>query len=357
LQVWDNSFLKGQAMAQKTVSFTTFNLYNLNEPGLAVYTDKDGWTNDEYDRKIRWTARMLDEMAADVIGFQELWHEASLKAALLASSLKDSHVAIVPPGQSGQKIVCAAAVAKDVLIGDPEWITDFPDDFKLASKGGDAQTEAITVDLNSFSRPLLRLNIKPRSKDPAISVYVCHFKSKAPTQISKESWYEKAKHLPHTEAMGAAISTIRRTAEAMALRMILTKEMKDTDQPVVVLGDCNDGQHSNTLNIMTGQPRFLTALAEGGGDTDLYTAQTLQQYRSQTDVYYTHIFQDTRESLDHILVSQEFYDNSRKRIWAFDGLTIANDHLNEDTHKETGTGDHGVVRAKFKYMPAKAVLA
>ncbi len=344
-------------MAARTVSFTTFNLYNLNEPGLPIYTDREGWSQEEYDRKIAWTARMLREMSADVIGFQEVWHGQSLTNALAAAGMAESHALIVPQGHAGQRIVCAAAVAREVLVGEPAWITDFPPDFVLRSKGDDPQTEEIAVSVTGFSRPVLRLTIRPRASGPMIAVYVCHFKSKGPTKIFREPWYDRDIYSQHSEAIGGALSTIRRTAEATALRMMLTTEMKGTDTPVVVIGDCNDGQHSNTLNLMTGQPRFLTALAEGGGDTDLYTSQTLQQYRSQTDVYYTHIFQDTRESLDHILVSQEFYDNSRRRIWAFDGLTIANDHLNDDAHKEAGTGDHGVVRAKFKYMPAKAVLS
>jgi hypothetical protein len=344
-------------MAGKTVSFTSFNLYNLNEPGLPVYTDADGWSQDEYDLKIAWTARMLRDMQADVIGFQEVWHAASIDAALKASGLDATHVALVPPDHAGQMIVCGAAVDRSILVGEPRWIAFFPEDYVLKSHGDDPQAGDVEVTIRRFSRPVLHFQIKPRAKGPVVSVYVCHFKSKSPTAIFREDWYRKPLHSAHAEAIGGALSTIRRTAEATALRMMLTKEMKETDTPVVVLGDCNDGQHSNTLNILTGQPRFLTALSEGGGDTDLYTAQTLQQYRSQTDVYYTHIFQDTRESLDHILVSQEFYDNSKKRIWAFDGLTIANDHLNEDAHKETGTGDHGVVRARFKYQPAKAILA
>jgi endonuclease/exonuclease/phosphatase family metal-dependent hydrolase len=344
-------------MAGKTVSFTTFNLFNLNEPGLPIYSDADGWTQAEYDLKIAWTARMLREMQADVIGFQEVWHAASIDAALKASGLDATHVPLVPAGHAGQMIVCGAAVDRSILVGEPRWIAFFPEDFVLKSRGDDPQSGDIEISLRRFSRPVLHFQVRPRAKGPTVSVYVCHFKSKGPTKIFNETWYRKSVHAPHAEAIGGALSTVRRTAEATALRMIVTKEMKDTDTPVVVLGDCNDGQHSNTLNIMTGQPRFLTALAEGGGDIDLYTAQTLQQYRSQTDVYYTHIFQETRESLDHILVSQEFYDNSKKRIWAFDGLTIANDHLNEDTHKETGSGDHGVVRARFRYMPAKAILA
>ncbi|SFI62178.1 endonuclease/exonuclease/phosphatase family protein [Jannaschia pohangensis] len=343
-------------MAGRTVSFTTFNLLNLNEPGLPIYRDRDGWDADIHARKIAWTGAKLQEMQADVFGFQELWHADSLTAALAAAGLGDSHVAVAPPGQSGQRIVCAAAVARDIMVGTPEWITDFPDDFILQSSGDDPQTSEIEVKISTFSRPVLRFEIKPRSDGPVVSVYVCHFKSKAPTQIWREGWYDKDIHSRHRDAIGAGLSTIRRTAEATALRMILTEEMKDTDRPVVVLGDCNDGQLSNTLNIMTGQPRFLTGLREGGGDTALYTAQTLQQLRSTTDVYYTHVYQDIRESLDHILVSQEFYDMSRRRIWAFDGLEIANDHLNDDNHKETGTGDHGVVRARFRYSPTSAAV-
>lgn len=208
--------------------------------------------------------------------------------------------------------------------------------------------------IDTFSRPVLHFEVKPRTGGKRIHVYVCHFKSKGPTKIYREPWYTKASYARHAEALGAAISTVRRTAEAAALRMILTEQMKGTDTPVVVLGDLNDSQHSNTLNILTGQPSFLlSGLSSGGSDVDLYSTGTLQEYRSHRDVYYTHVHQNTKESLDHILVSQEFYDNSKKRLWAFEGLDIRNDHLNHHKHKEDGSTDHGVVRATFSYRPAK----
>ncbi|MPZ40647.1 MAG: endonuclease/exonuclease/phosphatase family protein, partial [Rhizobiales bacterium] len=200
---------------------------------------------------------------------------------------------------------------------------------------------------------VLHFQVKPREDQDAIHIYVCHFKSKAPTQIFRESWYSAEIYSKHSEGIGSALSTIRRTAEAIALRMILTEQMKGTSTPVVVLGDVNDADHSNTLNILTGQPNYLMGFSTGGSDVDLYTAQTLQEYRSTRDVYYTHIFNNIRESLDQILVSQEFYDNSRKRIWAFEGLEVNNDHLNFEDHKERGTNDHGVVRARFKFDPAR----
>lgn len=344
-------------MKSKTLSFCTFNLFNLNEPGLALYKNSKPWTVPEYEAKIAYTARKLAELPSDVYGFQELWHGKSLAACLDKAEISGQYTALVPPGHNGKKIVCAAAVRSDLLEGEPEWITGFPGSFKLSSKGDDAQAPAISVGLKSFSRPVLHFRIRPREDKPPVQVFVCHFKSKAPTMIDDEKWFEKPVHGMHRKAIGSAISTIRRTAEACALRQIITEATKNNDEPVVVMGDVNDGLLSNTLNILTDQPNYLMGLSLGGSDIALYTAQTLQQYRSTRDVYYTHVFQNERESLDQILVSEQFYDNSRRRIWSFEGLDVCNDHLNFEEHRELGTNDHGVIRARFKYQPAKSAPA
>jgi hypothetical protein len=341
-------------MRLKQLRIATFNLYNLNQPGLPIYTGK-GWTEEQYDLKIGWTQRAIRQLRADVFGFQELWHAQALSDALEASGLSDEYDLVVPPDADGGRIVCAALVRKGLMSGSPDWIVQFPEDFVLQSSGDDAQTPAISVSIDSFSRPVLHLTIRPRDEHSDVHVYVCHFKSKAPTQVGREDWFkDNTVYSKHATALGSAISTIRRTAEAAALRSMLTEQMKGTRTGVIVLGDVNDGQLSNTANILTGQPRFLVGDSLGGGDVALYTAQTLQEYRSTRDIYYTHIYQDAMESLDHIFVSEEFYDNSRRRIWMFDGLTINNDHLHYDDHKESGTNDHGIVCATFKYKPIKA---
>lgn len=341
-------------MKLKKLKIGTFNLLNLNEPGLPIYTGA-GWTQEQYDRKIDWTQRNIRQLQPDIFGFQEVWHAASLQNALTASGLADQYEVITPPDAIGKHIVCAAIVKKGLLTGQPNWIVEFPEKFKLKSSGDDPQTGEIEVTIDSFSRPVLHFTIKPHDAHEDVHVYVCHFKSKAPTRLDGEQWYrdEKPVYSKHATAIGAALSTIRRTAEAAALRFMLTEQMKGTRTSVVVLGDVNDGQLSNTANILTGQPRFLVGDSLGGGDTALYTAQTLQEYRSTRDIYYTHIHQDMMESLDHIFVSEEFYDNSRRRIWMFDGLTISNDHLHFDDHKESGTNDHGIVCTTFKYKPIK----
>jgi endonuclease/exonuclease/phosphatase family metal-dependent hydrolase len=338
------------------LSVGTFNLLNLNEPDLPLYSDKDGWSEVEYERKIEWTQRTIRLLHPDVFGFQELWHKDSIARVMGASGLANEYDVLVPPEAAGKRIVNAAIVRKGLLTKSPRWIAKFPDKFVLKSSGDDPQTPAITVNIGSFSRPVLHFTIKPRDEHDDVHVYVCHLKSKSPTKVFLEKWFKEdaTTYKRHATNLGSALSTIRRTAEAAALRFILTEQMKGTGTAVVVIGDVNDGQHSNTVNIITEQPKYLVGDSKGGGDISLYAAQTLQEYRNTRDVYYTHIHQDIMESLDHILVSEEFYDNSRKRLWMFDGMTVNNDHLNFDNHKDAGTNDHGIVCATFKYRPIKA---
>lgn len=341
-------------MAARDISFASFNLYNLQMPGRAIYAGA-GWNQDQYEAKLFFTGAVLARLKADVIGFQELWAGEALSEALEIAGMRDSHTPLVPPDLDGDRIVCAGAVRSDILTGTPEWIVEFPSEMLLASGGDDPQQDRIAVALTTFSRPVLHFTVRPHEDVPEIHVFICHFKSRRPTEIWREDWYERDRHRDHTAALGYALSTIRRTAEATALRMILTQVTKRSDTPVVVIGDLNDGKFSNTLNILTEQPQYLTGLSEGGGDNALYTAQVLQEYRSTRDVYYTHVYQKERESLDHILFSQEFYDHSKRRLWAFDEMIVENDHLNRDDHKATGTNDHGVIRAGFKWRPAVGV--
>ena len=82
----------------------------------------------------------------------------------------------------------------------------------------------------------------------------------------------------------------------------------------------------------------------------MYAVSTLQELRSLRDVYYTYIHEGFRESLDHILVSEQFYDYSSKHIFTFKEMQIYNDHLADYDHKEdapAGSSDHAPVAATF----------
>ena len=85
-----------------------------------------------------------------------------------------------------------------------------------------------------FSRPVLNFQVALRDDPPLTEVFVAHLKSKLPTQINGEPWYDAdpETYRDHRNALGGAISTIRRTAEATALRVLLTDVMKGTETPV-----------------------------------------------------------------------------------------------------------------------------
>ena len=280
-----------------------------------------------------------------------------MEQVLIKANLDDDYDLLAEPA-TGARIVCGALVRKRLLRGDPTWVSKFPPALRLESSTDDPQAPDIQVGISGFSRPVLSFDVALRDAPPLTRVFVAHLKSKLPSQVFEEPWYDADVHADHRTALGAALATIRRTAEATALRILLTEQMKGTVTPVIVLGDLNDGQHSNTVNILTEQPAYLVGESLGGADVGLYTAQTLQEYRDSRDVYYTHVHGDLRESLDHVLVSEQFYDNSHRRVWLFDGLTITNDHLNDTeatTHRLKGTGDHGIVRVGFRYRPARTV--
>ena len=180
-------------MANRTqFSVGSCNLYNLNEPGNAIYTDSDGWPQADYDKKIEWLQRTLRDMPSDVLGFQELWHKDSLEAVFDHPDLS-YYQCLVPEGHAGQKIVCGAAVRKSLLHGEPTWITNFPAEYRMMNGGDDPQSSDIAVQLDTFSRPVLHFKVKPRSNGRLISVYVVHLKSKLPSKIYYEGWYKDNK--------------------------------------------------------------------------------------------------------------------------------------------------------------------
>jgi endonuclease/exonuclease/phosphatase family metal-dependent hydrolase len=347
---------EGVEVLLRQFSVATVNLYNLQLPGAAMNPNQEPWTPSEFEAKITWLAAQLTTLDADVVGLQELWHRDAMLAVLQAGGLSDTYDLLAEPA-TGARIVCAALVRRGLLHGTPRWVDRFPDGVRLESTSGDdPQAPAIAITIPGFSRPVLNFQVELRDDRPATEVFVTHLKSKLPTAIYNEGWYRRDPGLykPHTTAIGAALSTIRRTAEATGLRVLLTAVMKGSDTPVIVLGDINDGQNSNTVNILTEQPRYLVGESRGGADNGLYTAQTLQEYRDSRDVYYTHVHDDLRESLDHVLVSEQHYDHSLHRVWLFDGLTIYNDHLNDEDHRARGTTDHGLVKVRFRYQPYSA---
>lgn len=347
----------------RDISFATFNLYNLQLPGKPTYPGAKPFTPEAYQRRLAWAGERLRELDADVIAFQELWSAQALRELFDAAGLSaDYDLQFIK--EEWYDIAVAAAVRKPWRVSAKTLHKRFPDGFRLLKRrhgepGADAQRtdDDIEVSIDLFSRTVIQLTLgHENAQVPPVEVFCAHLKSKHATPLDKPEAGNPALK-PHTAALGAALSTIRRTAEAAALRMILTDLLKGTDRAAVLLGDLNDGVHANTLSILTTQPvyrRYAKSRKAGANDSGLYAASFLQALADFQDVAYSYLYKDVREQLDHILVSEQFYDYSKKRHWSFRDQRIWNDHLDAEDRDgpERPTSDHGIVRARFLWDPA-----
>ncbi len=355
----------------RDLSFATMNLLNLQVPGGLTYSNHPPFEDDAegraaYERKIDWTAQQVVRLDAEVIGFQELWAREALETVFKRAGLDDSYdlVARDAPGRGRPQV--ALAVRKNrrgesQLQPGADWIARFPPDFRFDKlRETDGAEEEITITINEFSRPILRAVVKSegsRPTPPEVSIFVAHLKSKGPARVSFA--HPRPDVLAsHPQIAKSALAHIRRVMEAGALRAMLDGVMKAEDDlalsPVVVIGDLNDDTLSVTNELISDQPTYRVIEKSRAGltsDKGLYSVERLQQYRSSRHVYYTHIYKHKRESLDHILVSEEFYDHSRKRLWSFREMEVYNDHLNREEFEDLGASDHGLVRAYFDWNP------
>lgn len=346
-------------MTTTKLRFGTLNLQNLQLPGVDMHPRTKPYTGDEYDKKIAWLAEMVNRMDADVYGFQELWNPQCLHDVFVkAGRLADFQLVCADETNT---INVAAAVRNNAGfdVRTMKWHQKFPEEVVLRKRHGEGPEAlySMSVELGRFARKVLEIEIDtpPQAAAP-IHLFVAHLKSKLPMSLDKNDLTDAVKH--HTEALGSVLSTIRRTAEAGALRVILTKLMKGSHTPVIVMGDLNDGPNSVTNSIITQDPPFrLRAQSTTGcrSDCGLYSAMMLQELHSFRDVFYTYIHEGRHESLDHVLVSEQFYDHSNQRQWSLSRLEVFNDHLDErQSHAELIRlrSDHAGVIAEFLRDPA-----
>jgi len=340
-------------MAERDVRIANFNLLNLNLPGQPIYGDP-GWTDEQYAAKIAFSRRVLAAFDADVIGFQECWDAQVLHDIFAGGGLEGGYD-IVARTLDPRGIQVALAARKGMLRGEPVWIDTFPEDARFVDlKEERDAAESVSVTIGRFSRPLLRVVVNKAAGTPDIVFYVAHLKSKGPTALRSDD----ANPVLRSNRFIAqtVVSHVRRMVEAGAFRAILDDEMKDNDKPVVVMGDLNDGTTSVTTELISGSPgyRFFAKSVAGlKSDAGLYTVEKLQQLRSFRHVYFTYIFRNQMESLDHIMVSDSFYDHSSIRKWSFREMQVLNDHLTatEAERRRLGYNDHGIVVAQFDWNP------
>ncbi|MGK7933101.1 MAG: endonuclease/exonuclease/phosphatase family protein [Microcystaceae cyanobacterium] len=326
-----------------TFKIGTFNLYNLALPNHSFYRRLE-YSTEDYAKKKRWIAQQLERMQTDIVGFQEVIHAQAFDELLNETEGYEHYYRVIAEMDGTHPTV---ALASKFPITKLDIIRKFP-------KQASFKVQTVEIPFETFSKPILvaQLALTPNL---ITTIVVVHLKSKSPIFPKKVDPND-----PVEIAKGQGRALVLRTAEAIALRIFLIKLLQDTDHPVIVLGDVNDGGLAFTSQIITGDPpqQWETlSKKKKVWDVLLYSAKEIQDKQSKGNFPYTHIHNGYYENLDHILVSQEWVKQNPRRIGQVKYVTVFNDHLIDDTlcdeNLPSWKSDHGQVVATIKVEDEK----
>ncbi len=316
---------------QKEIRFASFNVCNLAPPGMKYYERSEPYTKAEYDAKTSWIAHQLDLMDADIIGFQEIFSQATLKDVLAKTRRYRNafHAGFDPDPDAERLTPSVALVSRLPLVGNAQAHTDLPPELHAPLPGGGRT-------ITRFTRPALHVRLQ-LSADKMMHVFVVHLKSKRPDYLQGE-------HEDDYREFGIATlrSLIRRGTEALGLRLLLAEVMSGNRMPVVVMGDFNDTITSSSTRIVMGAGQRRR---EGFDERLFDSASIARRQNLQHHVGFTDIHEGRYETIDHVLVSEEFNPDSRFAIGAVEEVHYFNDHM---TLEMPEASDHGQVMARIR---------
>lgn len=392
-------------------TIASFNVKNLIRADKEYYKFQQ-YTPEEYAWKKDWMADQLLSMDADIVGFQEIFEEDALRdviseadnrghasnAATVPDASKRYHrraifrrlaytpyfegkgaLAFAPnvaDGDAGHRRPGLAILSRFGFVGAPEVLQDLPEPLDIpfsALRGLDGDDDAGFFRIRRLSRPMLKARIPVG--DQIITVFNCHLKSKlgehpTPAGADFPPAADLTNYDPTARALGALRAALRRMAEAWVLRAEIIKEL-DLGNPVMVLGDFNDGEHAVSSEIISGEVPFKNyswmlrhdaktpndrySKAENEQITEdinrvrLQSAEKLFVRKSARDMVYTSAFGGTYESIDQIYMSRHFSPDFAAKIGEMEYFSVLNDHITDGSHPEAPynklASDHGQIIA------------
>jgi endonuclease/exonuclease/phosphatase family metal-dependent hydrolase len=325
-------------MPSTTLTVATCNALNLALPNRRFYANQDPYSATEYARKVEWLGGRLSALAADAVMVQEVWDQSALAAVAKASHIRGATV--IAPGAeqsgtlTGTPVVGLITRLEVLSVATPKAL---PPAFRVDISG--------LGRIETFSRPPLVARVRMKHGQELTLVGI-HLKSKRPKFLIDD----QGKHLedrddPAVATLASMRSLMIRGAEAAGVRALLLETLQRSSEPVILMGDFNDGPHSVTTQLMAATHEV--AYNRHARDVALFNAWEAQgEAALKRDVAYSHIHQGWPELLDHIFVSEELLPQSRFSIGDVRRVDAFNDHLHEGRSRHTS--DHGLVRAVIR---------
>ncbi|MCK4351781.1 endonuclease/exonuclease/phosphatase family protein [candidate division WOR-3 bacterium] len=297
-------------------SIATLNVENLKFPKDPDTADSERrrkrlqYYKDLYPIKVRMIRRLLRRLDADIVAIQELIDKEALDDVIKGFNYTQKQIG----APAGRGIRCALIAKNTVSLGDkiePE--PEVEHDLRI-SRGVKIQLKI------KWDRPLLEVPVVLPGETNTL-VFVVHLKSQLATRIPqgvKDRQYGYTWKTLGYHAQGNFLSAVRRVGQAMDLRQILDKRLKeDLNRPIVVLGDFNGNFHSPTVKTVVGD-----RVAAGNPDLLEFEMVPCELVLPESQRY-TYIYEGCKNMLDHILITKNLASRLK-------GMRILNESLKDE---------------------------
>ncbi|ACA85096.1 endonuclease/exonuclease/phosphatase family protein [Shewanella woodyi] len=346
-----HNHLKQESDTVELIKVATFNLFNFIEPPSAYYDFENIYTQEQWQKKLAWITSYLNEHQPDVIGFQEVFSPDALATLTQACGL-DYFAVLDEPDVFDDFIYSKPVVA----IASRYPIID------VHSVEADSQlAEMVGMPANfSFSRKPLRATVSIPKLGPC-DCYVVHFKSKRPLFDAQTEYLSgksqvklKTGQLLAVEALAQWGASIVRGSEAALLRHAMVERRVQTQYPMMLMGDFNDGLEGGVLASLTSvDTRIKPDNVFGDVTEELQEYQLQDSYELYQKSQYslssqqrpaTYYYLAAGSVLDYILLSCEF-DAKHSRSLAEVGRYETYDRhlINPSFDRDSQSTDHAPV--------------
>jgi endonuclease/exonuclease/phosphatase family metal-dependent hydrolase len=321
----------------------TWNVENLFHAG----SDAGPKTLEEYERKLKSLAEIILEHDPDVLAMQEIGDLETF--ADLVSRLEGRYLHTQLSSYPDPRGIRVGFLSK-LAIESHEDIITFPEGGFLKVTGQD--TDKHVTQITRMGRGGLQILVKPI---PSLSIHLinAHLKSKL---LSFPGANDRSRFEPKDEnerARVAGLALLKRTAEAIALRVKANALLGDTvQQGLILLGDMNDVPSAATTQILQGPPGSEIGTPgfvrrDEGDNTRLFNLAPLIAEERR----YSRINQNNKELIDHIFVSQELFSNRLRKLPQVDShvdaIALPSIDNNPDLRRGKPGSDHAPVTAVF----------
>jgi endonuclease/exonuclease/phosphatase family metal-dependent hydrolase len=260
-----------------------------------------------FDQKLALLAKVIRQLAPDVVGLQEVGGQESLAA--LQKALDGAYPHASASGIPDRRGIRVAFLSRWPIL-EQEDLADFPPGPALMISDASGK-EGLIRPVTRMGRGALRIRLRvgAAAKGFTTDVINVHLKSKL-LSFSRPGGGTSFQPKDETERVQVAgMAVHRRTAEAVTVRTYLNTLLAvPKPSPVILLGDFNDVPEAQTSLILNGPPgsEIGTQGFDREDESDRYRLFNLAPL-IETPRRYSRIYRGKGELLDQIFASADFF--------------------------------------------------